>query len=335
MRWQPDPNSTLSNGKTRMTSHVSFVLMAAKYSTSSHSIWRFNGEEVTLPRIRQVLLSGPEAMGEMFSRCLSSSAFGGVLSEIANGLLMVKMDAPEQFAGGYGVAKQAIGWADHVSEVGSVLSKSSIEPTRIKDDKPVTIYVCMPGELAETFQLFGSSIFSHLWRTACNDTRQNTVLCLLEECIGLGYLPLHYPLEEGRKHKLVTYCAFQETVGQMEAVYGKPGCKRLLASAECIWASNIREPGTCEMLSQMAGSRPSENASFTDRAVFSADMPEQTFSKSNSSVRFLRPEEIRTLPLDKALVFYKNLQPILLDKCPYFSDPILKKLAQPNPYYRG
>lgn len=295
----------------------------------------FIGEEVTLPKIRSVLLSGPDALGEMFSRCLSSTAFNGVLAEIANGLLMVKIDSPEQFAGGFGVAIQAIKWADHASEVGDILSQTTFEPSRIKDEKPVTIYVCLPGELSETHQLFASSVFSHIWRTICKDTRNKRVLNLLEECITLGYIPLHYAIEQGRKHNMVTYSAFQETVGQIEAVYGKTGVKRLLAAVECIWASNIREPETCELLSKMAGSRPSRGASLTDRASFSADMPDQTYSRSSSSVPLIRAEAIRTLPREKALVFYRNLQPILLDKCPYFLDRRLRSIARPNPYYEG
>ena len=295
----------------------------------------FTGEVVTLPKIRSVLLSGPDALAEMFSRCLNSSAFGGVLAEIANGLLMIKMDAPEQFAGGFGVAIQAVKWADHASEVGQVLSKTTFEPARIKDNKPVTIYVCLPGELSETHQLFGSSVFSYMWRTICKDTRSKRILNLLEECITLGQIPLHYAIEQGRKHNLVTYAAFQETVGQMEAIYGKNGVKRLLAAVECIWASNIREPETCELLSKMAGARASHGASTTDRSGFSADMPDQTFSRSASSVPLMRAEAIRTLPRGKALVFYQNLHPILLDKCPYFLDRRLRAIAQPNPYYKG
>ena len=178
-------------------------------------------------------------------------------------------------------------------------------------------------------------MLSHIWRTVCRDTRQKRILNLLEECITLGYIPLHYAIEQGRKHGLVIYAAFQETVGQIEAIYGKTGVKRLLAAVECIWASNIREPETCHLLSKMAGSRASYGASFTDRAGFSADMPDQTYSRSTSSVPQIRPEAIRTLPLDKALVFYGNLQPILLNKCPYFLDKKLNAIAKPNPYYGG
>lgn len=293
------------------------------------------GHDVNLPAIRRILLSGPDQMADMFSECINSSAFGGVLAEIANGLLLIKMDAPEQFAGGYGVAKQAINWADHYSEVGSVLSHSSFDVSRIKGDKPVTIYFCLPGELAEIYQPFANAMLSYLWRVACNDPRQNTVTCLLDEVIGLGYLPLFHVLEEGRKYRVRTYCAFQETVGQIEQVYGKPGVRRILAAAELIWASGVREPETLQMLSRLAGSKASRGVSMHDRATFAANMPERTHAKSSQSVPLLRPEDIRTLPFEKALVLYRNLHPILLDKCLYFKHPAMKRLAGPNPYYGG
>lgn len=291
--------------------------------------------EVTLPNIRRMLLVGADEMAEMFAECMNASDFGGVLAEIANGLLMVRMSAPEQYAGGFGVAKQAIGWADHVSEVGQVLSRSTFDVSELKGDQPVTVYFCMPGELAETYQPFANALLSYMWRAVCNDTRLNTVTCLLDECAGLGYLPLFYPLEQGRKHKLRLFLAFQEVAGQAEQIYGKAGLKRIMAAADVVWSSGIRGPETLEMLSKLAGTRAGNNTSFNDRSTFAADRPEQTYANAHASVPLLRPEEIRTLPSDKALVFYRNLQPILLDKRPYFLDPALQALADRNPYYEG
>ena len=295
------------------------------------------GHEVTLPAIREVLLSGRTEMEQIIAACADASDFAGVLSSMSNGILNLKIDSPEQYAGGYGTAKRAISWAAEGTAAGDFLSGQSFDVSRLKDNRPPTVYVCFPGETGRTLQPLVNAVFTYLWRMIAKDTRHNSITSLIDEAAGLGFInDLCFTMENARKHQHRLYLAFQEVGGQLESVYGgRAAVRRILAASETVWASCIREPETLEMLHKLVGSRNIEDVALNRRSVASGDPFEGSHGRSHKTVPLLRPEEIRRLPDDEALIIYRNLNVIRAKKSMYYKRRDLRRLAGPNPYYKG
>ena len=86
-------------------------------------------------------------------------------------------------------------------------------------------------------------------------------------------------------------------------------------------------------MSGLAGNKTNADGNQTVRESTNG-LPELSFGGSYRSEPLLRPEDIRQMPDDKALLLYKNAPPFLVDKINYLTDRNFRGLADPNPYYR-
>jgi type IV secretory pathway TraG/TraD family ATPase VirD4 len=55
---------------------------------------------------------------------------------------------------------------------------------------------------------------------------------------------------------------------------------------------------------------------------------------ADKGVALLRPEDVRTMPKDEQLIFYKNVKPIRTKRRSYWNNPFHAQLADLNPYRR-
>ena len=296
------------------------------------SLWIYSCEQKpNLVNIHKQLMASPAELHELFVKCMESSAFGGYLARLASGLSGIAIGAPEQFAGYLGVAHQALESYDSFSAVGKHVSGPGFDVKRFKGDKPVAVFLIYPGKRAVTHQSMLNAEISFLLEMICADPRHRRVTALIDEAAGLGYVPsLLRFLNEGRKHKLRMFCAWQD-LSQGEMIYGKPGMQQILAAGHFLWASGIREPGFCAMLAKIAGTAAIEDMSLNDRSQGAFDIADQSYGLANKGMPLMR--DIRTgLKADEALIVYRNLPVIKATKIPYFTRPEWADIAGKNPY---
>lgn len=284
--------------------------------------------------IQDRLMAGLAELETTLENASESGFCQGLLAKISSSLLGT-MSAKDQFAGYFGCAEQAIEIYDPNSSAGKHVSGSGFDPRCIKSDRPLTIYVITPGGRSETHQQLTNATWRYLLQSVISDPRNVPVTALIDECAtSLGYIDgfLNF-INTGRKHGLSIAGGFQEVFGQMSDLYGQAGVRQLMAAADFIWASGIRDPETCELLSKLCGTRALEDMGLNNRAAQQSLLPEQSHNLSHKSVPLLRPDEIRTFPSEEALVFYRNLNPIKVRKVPYFTCPEWLQRAGKHPFH--
>lgn len=296
------------------------------------SLWQLHGgRELTLPDIRIQLLSGFHVLHDACVEAMDSSAFAGELALLGGGLSSILTASPEQFAGGYGYASDAVDLYDGYSSVGRHVTGGGFDPARLKSGKPVTVYVCYPGERVCTHSRMATATITYLLQQVCKGRPGNFVKFLVDEASELE-LPLARFMNQGRKHNLAIFPAFQELEGQIASRYGTEGVKEILSASELLWITSLRGPDTCRTFSDILGSKAVEAPSLNDRPGTSSPMPDQSFGRSYQTVPVMRPDELRQLDRRKAIVIVGNEKPLMVDKVGYFERPDFAAVAGPNPY---
>ena len=128
-----------------------------------------------------------------------------------------------------------------------------------------------------------------------------------------------------RYRAFARYVFAVQYVSALERLYG-PSWKEFLGCEVVMAFGATSDHETLKLLSDLAGLRTVTKTSFAEQdAGFSA-------STGTEGTPLIRPEEIRTLPDGKALIFAGTLPPILADKAPYYTVRRWRRAADPNPY---
>ncbi|APZ95854.1 type IV secretory system conjugative DNA transfer family protein [Fuerstiella marisgermanici] len=295
------------------------------------------GKKPTLPMLRRLLMEGLAAMEQRFDAATRSDAFGGVLAELAASLLGTMQQAPEQFAGYFGVAQAATTIFDHFGEMGEHAAGKTFDPYTLKDEQPTTAFVIYPNEKSRTHSAGVNLTLSHIFETVASDPRRKRVTAIIDEAASCGFLVNYLSaLNEYRKYGLRILSLWQDLLGgQTESIYSRSGTKQIIAAGEVLVVCGAREPDTLDMLSKATGQVALEDLSLTDRSRLSDAVPDQTMGQSSKTRPLMYADEIRRIPFDQALILASNLRPIIASKTPYWTRPDWRHMVGHNPYYKG
>jgi len=282
--------------------------------------------------MREMILEG---VAGILERCRAAmdmtDKLGGSLAQLAKSIHGYG-SAGDQFAGYLGSCERGLSLFDE-GIFGDHFKPGAFDPRTLKDDTPTVVFVMYPTQKAASHQLAVNLTFTHILECLASDPRlAKRCTLLIDETAGLGYLPnLMKSINEYRKFGIRCVLFFQEMAGQAERIYGSYTVKELLAACEVIWASNVREPSALEMLSKKCGEILIDDRSMTGR---NSDNPFGQNSRSHKTRPFMRPDEIRRMDREDALVIYGNLNPILVRKAQYWKRPVAE-VAGENPYRQG
>ena len=292
--------------------------------------------KMNMVELRKLLMSPPEDLELLLAESSQNAAFGGALQQQANKLIQTQLNAPEEWSGVINTATQALRIYDDFGVLGKHVSAADgFDFARIKD-KPTCVFIIIPSERVSTHGAWLNTLLSVAIERIGSDRTSKRVLFLFDEFANAGYLP-------GILRALGLYrsqgfqCAFYtQTASQIRRLYGEDGLRDFLGMCSVIQAFGVRDPETLRMLSELAGQDTVKEFSqniqpemghATDRFGYST-------SAANQGKALIRPEDIRTLPDNKQLVFIENKPPILMDKVSYLSRRLWRRWAQPNPYHR-
>ena len=280
--------------------------------------------KVTLMSLRALLMASPEAMDVALADMMVSESFSGVLAELANRISGTRADAPKEWASALSTAISAVSWADAHSPLGRSVQKNEVDWSRFYE-KPTTVYIIAPPDAIATY--------GDTWLAACitvaqellvRARRPEKITFLVDEFQALGR-------QEALLRGLALYRAFAryvfcvQYISALERVYG-PSWREFLGCEVVMAFGATSDHATLKLLSDLAGTETVTAQSFSEQ--------DGGFS-SNTGLHgrpLLNPEDIRTLPDGKALIFAGTLPPMIADKAPYYTVPSWRRKAGKNPY---
>ncbi len=152
------------------------------------------------------------------------------------------------------------------------------------------------------------------------------VLFLLDEFPALGKMPINgfaYLAGYG-----VSLWVFSQSIGQLQAIYGKQADAILSNCAVTqVWSLSPADYKTAEHVSRTLGDTMVTTYSETrnQRHLFGANRS-YSDNRNQRTRRLLTPDEILCLPEQKILLFVSGMRPLLVNRIFYYKDSIFKGL---------
>ena len=292
-------------------------------------------KRMNLVELRSLLMQRPEEFEKLLAESCVCDDFGGAIKQYANKLVSTKLDAPEEWSGAINTATKALRIYDDFGPLGrSVSAINGFKFERIKN-KPTCVYLIIPAERLATHANWLNLTLSVAIEQMALDRTNQRVLVVLDEFCNAGYLPGVLKAMGLYRSQGLQFAFYAQTASQIRRLYGEDGLRDFLGMSEVIQAFGVRDPETLRMLSELAGQDTVKEFSQNLQPDLMAGV-HLGFSSGamNQGRPLIRPEDIRTLPDDKQLIFYRNLPPFLADKVSYLSRRAWRKYADQNPYYR-
>jgi type IV secretion system protein VirD4 len=298
-------------------------------------VYRGDPARCNLVEMRSQIMSSGEEIDALLAETSHSDAFNGALSQYARKLTETRLNASEEWSGLINTCTQSLGIYDPAGPLGRHVSVTDgFEPASIKAKRKAVFFV-MPSERTVSHAPYMNLFLSTAIERMVTDRTNRRVTLFLDEFCNAGVIPnllAYLALFRGQGCRFVFYS--QTGTSQITRLYGREGLNDILSMVDCVVAFGLRDHESCRLLSDMAGHDTikefSQNRSADERQ---GGAPKFTTTASHQSRPLIRPEDIRRLPSDKALVFLSNHPPLLLDKVSYLQRTRLRKLASPNPYY--
>lgn len=292
--------------------------------------------QLNLPALRRLLMSDPDTFERLLVETSKSEAFNGALQQAANKMRHSYDNGGEEFSGALSTATRALNVYDDFGVLGQHISVTDgYDFTKIKE-KPTVVYIMIPPEKIPSH---GPSWLNLCLSCAIEDmTRDRSnrgVWCIFDEIANISYCPVLLRAVALYRKFGLRFSFYCQSSAQMSRIYSENGLRELLSMCDVIQAFGVREPHTLKMLSELAGNDTVKE--FNQTLNPDLAQPGQlgmSTTASGSSQAILRPDDIRTLPENKQIIFYKNVPPFIADKVAYFDRAKWKKRASDNPYYR-
>ena len=290
-------------------------------------------ETYDLPLLRRQLLAPPNELSDSLLEMSRNEDFGGCIAEYGGKLLGALQNAPQQFEGWMGSAQKALRIYDPFSPMAAHVGQGEIDFKSLKNE-PTTIYLILPTDRANSHAAWLNLVLSLAMELVGRDRSNRRVLFLLDEMANLGYLPnVLRGMAQYRGQGVQIWSIIQQ-VSQLERLYRREGMREILGMSEAVNTFGIWEPDTLKVVSDWLGQRSVKGFSQSVTPESGGVPFGYNYSATEVASPLLRPEEIRTLPSDQQLIFYRNQPPILAEKRNYLKDRRWRRLAGPNPYHR-
>lgn len=193
--------------------------------------------------------------------------------------------------------------------------------------KPTTIYIgASPSQLdtlAPLLNLFVQLAVNSLSRCLPDDKNNVPVLFLMDEFAALGRMDKLTSSMAYLAGYNVTFMNIIQGLGQLESLYHKAGMTTILQNSHIQVYFAANDSTTAEYVSSKLGTRTLKiknrttprNSDILDRG---------SVSESLAQAPLMRPDEIRTLPKDKAIILKEGHTPVKATKIKYYEDKALK-----------
>ena len=329
--------SRLLPGQQRMSGSEEFFLHFARDILTLFILYlvaRGVPSRVTLPELRRLIMLPPNAFKKLLNEMMLMHDFNGVIREYAGKLLSTLENAPEEFSGGLSTAQNALSIYDAHGPLGEHVGRGTFDFRDIRK-RPTTVYIILPGDKLATHFAYLNLVISLAFDLIARDRSNKPVLFLLDELGNIGFLPsILRSMGLDRKNGYRIH-GFVQSLGMLSRLYGRDGLRDFLAMSDVVNAYGVRDHDTLQMLSSLAGQRTVKEISQNMHPLGDRNpLNDLGMGAANRASSLIRPEDIRTMPDHKQLIFCKNAPPFYAEKLNYLKVRKWRRWAQPNPYYR-
>lgn len=292
--------------------------------------------EPSLAEARRLAMGSAEAWDLVFAEAMTTDAYGGTLAQLATRFNDTRVSENE-WTGIINTVLTSLEIFDDFGPIGRSTSvRDGFDFGKLKDGPPTTVFLTLPPEYMVSHGAWLNVVLTAGIEQMMRVRTNRKVLLLLDEIMstGLALPEIFRIVAVGRKYGLVPVLYLQ-SYNQVSSIYGESRTHELFSMCELVMSSGVRDRETCRWLSQLTGTRTIGQTTHNVRPdLTGSGGPDYSSSKGAHGRPLLLPEEVRELPEHKALTFFKNAPPFLLDTTPYFRNPKLRRHADPNPFYR-
>lgn len=294
------------------------------------------GQPPTLPAARSWLMAMPRDLQDQLTDAAQSTAFGGAMRESAAKLLGTLTNAPEEFQACLSTAQKALRIYDSFGPLGEHVRRGTDHDFGDYKRRPITGYIILPSDRQATHAAYMNLVLSSAIELIARDRTNTRVTFLIDEFATIGHLPNLLRAMGQYRAQGIRFHAVIQQVSQIRRLYGNDGWRDMAGLCDVIQAFGVTEYETCKLLSDMTGHATVEDVSQNVRPKVSQDIShaELSYGQTRSGQPLLRPEDIRTLPSRRQLIFYRNMPPLLAGKVDYRDRRRWRRCVDPNPYYQ-
>jgi type IV secretion system protein VirD4 len=335
-----DPNSRDAVSKASLLADLLVVPSKSEasnyWNTSAHALIRgiilyVAGHETTrtLDTVRRVLSQGSSDLKKTFDRMASSELYSGRLSEIGHEL----RDSEARSFGD--VLSTARSHLDFLIDpiVTESLGRSDFSFSDLTTT-PTSVFVIIPlDKIASQSRWLRLTVglAIHGIQTVPKERCNNRCLFLLDEFPALGYMDaVRRGVAELRGFG-ADFCLVVQDLSQLRSIY-HDDADNIKANCAFKWFSRISDPETAGYLSNMLGSSTVSVESKTSSTGSGGGS--SSTSTSLTGIPLQSEDSIMRARQSRAFLLKSGSYPILIRKAPYFENELLRKYADPNPYYK-
>lgn len=276
-------------------------------------------ERRTLATLRDHLTAAPDAFFALLERMQASAGASGLIARAANRHL--GKDRREA-AGVLSAAQRHTHFLDS-PRMTAVLGGSDFAFADIKT-RTATVFLVLPPDRLATYarwlRLMVTQSLQEMARSAVPGPARasSSVLYLLDEFAALGPLaPIERAMGLMAGYGVQLWTILQD-IHQLRATYGR-GAGTFMSNAGVLQVFGVNDHESARLLSDLLGQ---ETVVFeTTSRNLDSDRSGITQAEQHTGRPLLTPDEVRTLPQSRQILFCAGQRPLLARKLRYFADP--------------
>ena len=200
------------------------------------------------------------------------------------------------------------------------------------NEKPVNLYIVIEPEaiepLSPLMRILITQVIGRLTRDLEEKGRKNKLLLMLDEFPAFGKIEL---LEKalayiaGYKMKAVL---IGQSLNQFEKAYGEKNSVLDNCNVSIFYAPSPNDDKTPKLISEKLGNRTIEVSSLQNKEFSFSSL---SVTRNKQGRNLMTPDEIRTLPEDRNLIFFGGLSPLKGIKIKYYLEPYFNSKKEMTP----
>lgn len=200
------------------------------------------------------------------------------------------------------------------------------------NEKPVNLYIVIEPEaiepLSPLMRILITQVIGRLTRDLEEKGRKNKLLLMLDEFPAFGKIEL---LEKalayiaGYKMKAVL---IGQSLNQFEKAYGEKNSVLDNCNVSIFYAPSPNDDKTPKLISEKLGNKTIEVSSLQNKEFSFSSL---SVTRNKQGRNLMTPDEIRTLPEDRNLIFFGGLSPLKGIKIKYYLEPYFNSKKEMTP----
>lgn len=281
----------------------------------------------TLPALYELVRDTRQGWADLAVKMLDLE--GVSLQAYANEIL-APLESEKQWAGVHGKILNATQIYAPDKPLGRHVAGDDFDPADLKRED-LTVYIVIPSNRREANRAWLALVMAVCAEAVGRPGPARRVLLLAEEFANLGYMPsITRAMAEYREAGLRCWLVIQN-LNQLKRLYGQDGAQEILDLCAIRQFFRVDNVALATELERHIGMQTVKTSSESGE-LLPAYLPKSR-SVQHIGVPLIRAQDILNLPDNEQIILASGkLPPVLGRLLPYYNNPKIASLADPNPY---